>query len=236
MFRRFHERSHTLERLDTGDYTPAEYTKWQTEMRWINRFLGDSRALRIAIHEEVRNSGDEPISILDVGAGSGELLKAANETLGGKNTFLVGAELNADAARSIALRRDEFGVIAVQCNALQLPFADDSFDFAISSLFLHHLTDDQAITLILEMSRVARRRFIVIDLHRHAAAFYLYKTFGRFVLQRFTVEDGSLSILRSFCPRELLRLACRAGLSQAVVNRRAAFRLVLSGNKSVTNT
>lgn len=230
MFKTFATRSYQLERLDTGDYTQDEYIKWQSEMKWINRLLGDARALRLSIEDELKKC-DSPVSILDVGAGSGELLKTANDTIADNSTFLIGAELNADAARSINKRADEFGVHAVQCNALKLPFTDDSFDFTISSLFLHHLNDEQAVTLIIEMSRVAKKKFFIIDLHRHPAAYYLYRTFGRLFLQRFTVDDGSLSILRGFRPDELQQLAKKAGIKNALVKRRAAFRLVLSGRK-----
>ncbi len=230
MFDRFATRSRELERLDTGNYTPTEYVKWQSEMKLINRLFGDSRALRLSLADELRNCGDK-VSILDVGAGSGELLKTAKDFIDNKKAFLVGAELNADAARSINARNIEFGVHAVQCDALKLPFSDDSFDFVISSLFLHHLDDKQAAILIKEMCRVAKRGFFIIDLHRHAAAYYLYRIFGRFFLQQFTLEDGALSIMRSFRPVELRQLAEKAGIRNTVVKRRAAFRLVLSGSK-----
>jgi len=231
MLSSFKNRSQQLERLDTGDYTPAEYTKWQQEMLLINRFLGDTRALRLGLRDEMDGISNGTVSILDVGAGSGELLYAAGQAVNGGASLLVGAELNAAAASSIAARRSEIGVIAVQCNGLHLPFADDSFDFAISSLFLHHLSDDQAVIFIKEMSRVAKRKFLIIDLHRHAAAYYLYKIFGRLALQRFTIEDGSLSIKRSFRPGELRDLAAKAGIAEPVVVRRTAFRLVLSESK-----
>ena len=230
MFSRFEKRSYKLERLDTGDYTREEYELWLKEAKWINRWLGDLRALKLSLRDELADDGRHPISVLDVGAGSGELLKAAGETIGLRGSFLVGAELNGEAANSMAKRKAEFGVIAVQCDALQLPFADGSFDFVISSLFLHHLADQQALTLVEEMSRVARKRFFIIDLHRHPVAYYLYKTFGPLLLQRFTVEDGSLSIQRSFKPDELSRLAKTAGITDAVVQRRFPFRLVLSGS------
>lgn len=226
----FSQRSRQLERLDTGDYTEAEFKKWQREMKLINRWLGDARALRLSLVDELQNCV-EPISILDVGAGSGELLKTAKEFLHEKRTFLVGAELNADAARSINASKKEFSLHAVRCDALRLPFEDDSFDFAVSSLFLHHLDDKRAQTLINEMSRVSRRRFIIIDLHRHPLGYHLYRFFGRLVLQDFTIEDGSLSILRSLRPDELRRLALAAGIKNPDVKRRAAFRLVLSGAK-----
>jgi len=225
-------RSYELERLDTGDYTPEEYAKWLKEMHWINRLLGDTRALRNSLGE-VLNGGNEHISILDVGAGSGELLKSASEFMGDRIGLLVGAELNADAARAIQGRAAEFGVAGLQCDAMRLPFGNSSFDVVISSLFLHHLPEDAGISLLREMSRVARRRIILIDLHRHLTAYYLYRAMGSILLQRFTVEDGSLSILRSFVPRELHDLAKAAGLAEFDVKRSFPFRLVLSAKPEI---
>ncbi len=228
MFPDLTERSLELERLDTGDYTGAEYALWQREMYFINRFLGDTRALRVAITDLLNESISTPLSILDVGAGSGELLAATNE-MTHRQGFLVGAELDRNATKTIAARDNIF---AVRADALELPFADSSFDVVVCSLFMHHLPDEAAIRMLKEMSRVARRQFVVIDLHRHQAAHFLYRMFGRILLQRFSLDDGSLSIRRSFRPKELAELAKQAGLSNAVVKRRAMFRLVLSGSKN----
>ena len=46
MFHRFRHRSYELEHLDKGDYTPEEYEGCLVELRRVNRFLGDARALR----------------------------------------------------------------------------------------------------------------------------------------------------------------------------------------------
>jgi ubiquinone/menaquinone biosynthesis C-methylase UbiE len=231
MFERFATRSHKLERLDTGEYTPGEYAKWLKEARLINRWLGDVRALRLTLQDEAWISKAASISILDIGAGSGELLKAAKELVGPRKTFLVGAEMSAAAARNIARRNQEFGAVALQCDGTELPFDDDSFDVVMCSLLLHHLSDTQAERLIGEMQRVAKRQFIVIDLHRSPLPFYLYRTFAPIFLQRLTVEDGSLSILRSLRVEELRELAAKAGVGNAEI-KRAAFRLILTGSKT----
>ncbi|MFN2501056.1 MAG: methyltransferase domain-containing protein [Pyrinomonadaceae bacterium] len=231
VFDGFKQRSKQLERLDTGDYTAAEYAKWQAEMRFINGWLGDARALRLVLADGVQPDTDKNVSVLDVGAGFGELLKTARAVIGTNHGLLVGAELNANAARAIKDRRDAGPLAAVLCDALKPPFAENSFDFVISSLFLHHLTDDQAVTLVGHAARTARKRFVMIDLHRHAAAYYIYKTLGPLFFQRFTVDDGALSIRRSYKPAELLAIAKAAGVKDAVVHRRAFFRLVLSGSK-----
>jgi len=231
MFGKFKQRSLKPERLDTGDYTPEEYSKWQQEIRVIHRVFGEMRALRRAMLSELRASESKCVSILDVGAGSGELLKAVKKWAPGKDTFLVGAELSGEAAVSIKENGVGGGIHAIQCDALKLPFGDDSFDYIFSTLFLHHLTDEQAVQLLNEIGRVARKRFFVIDLHRSAIAYYFYKIIGAVLLQRFTREDGALSILKSFRPRELSALAVRSGLKDVKVKRSAAYRLVLSGRK-----
>jgi hypothetical protein len=63
-------------------------------------------------------------------------------------------------------------------------------------------------------------------------AYVFYTTIGRLMLHnRLLREDGALSILRSFAPAELRRLAARAGLQRARVERRFPYRLVLRGGK-----
>jgi ubiquinone/menaquinone biosynthesis C-methylase UbiE len=197
-------------------------------MRQVNRLAGDGRALKTALAKKPVVSANKRLSVLDVGAGSGELLKIAKEALAPAEVLLVGAELNPMAAKAIACRNPEFGVHAVQANAVHLPFADDAFDIVICSLFLHHLTDEVGIRLLNEMGRVARQRIIAIDLHRHPLAYYFYRTFSPLFLQRFTVEDGSLSILRSYRPGEIQRLGEAARLCDPEIRRSFPFRLVLT--------
>lgn len=227
MFERFARRSYELERLDTGDYTAAEYRRWQREMWFIHRIFGELRALRGTLIRNIETAGAVPVSVLDVGAGSGELLRELAKWTAGRKTFLVGAELNDEATRTIKSET----LIAVQCDALRLPFDDDCFDYVICSLFLHHLGDDDAVSLLKEMSRVARKRIYAIDLNRQPIAYYLYKALGRVFLQRFTLEDGALSILRSFSTAELVEIANAAGLADAKVDRSMVNRLILSGRK-----
>ncbi len=225
MFSRFKQRSTELERLDTGDFTPAEYAKWQREMRVIHRVFGEMRALRNSLVRDVVDSGQRNVSVLDVGAGSGELLKSLTGHL--NNPFLVGVELNREAAISIR----EAGMNSLQADAMNLPFGDDSFDYAFCSLFLHHLDDGPAVTMLGEMSRVVRKKIFVIDLNRSPVAYYFYKIVGGMFLQPFSLEDGALSILRSRPPDELEALAKRANLKDIRVQHSKANRLILSGRK-----
>jgi ubiquinone/menaquinone biosynthesis C-methylase UbiE len=235
MFERFNKRSYELEHLDKGDYTSEEYEGCIVELQRVNRYLGDANALRHALFREIESAGLNSFSLLDVGAGSGELLRVAagwaRETE--RRALLVGLELNARSARAILEESTDFTCInSVRADALRLPFRDEQFDYAMCSLFTHHFRDEEVVAVIKELNRVARRRVFVIDLHRHPLAYYLYTTVGQlFLHNRLIREDGALSILRSFRPEELRRLGERGHLKDVTVTRRFPFRLVLSGNK-----
>jgi ubiquinone/menaquinone biosynthesis C-methylase UbiE len=232
----FSRRSYELERIDTGDYTPEEYEHCLSDLRRVNRWLGDAGALRRSILPLIGRDGAREFSLLDVGAGSGELLREAARWARAANLKArpVGLELNARSARSILEEsRGLPEISAVRGDALRLPFAEGAFDYVMCSLFTHHFLDEGVTALLAEMWRVARRRVFVIDLHRRRAAYLLYTTAARVFLRSGLVrEDGALSILRGFSAEELRRLAARAGLSKVEVRRRLPYRLVLSAEKS----
>ena len=236
MFQRFRQRSYELEHLDIGDYTPEEYEGCIVELQRVNRWLGDESALRDSLLKEIERAGLRSFSVLDVGAGSGELLRVAakwaRETERGAS--FVGLELNERSATAILEESRAFPEIgSVRGDAFRLPFCEREFDYAICSLFTHHFKDDQVVEILRELSRVARRRIFVIDLHRHPLAYAFYTTVGHlFLHNRLIREDGALSILRSFKPDELSRLARQAGLASARVERHFPYRLVLAASPS----
>lgn len=234
MFQRFRERSRELEHLDRGDYTATEYEGCLVELRRINRFLGDAGALRKSLFVEIERVGIKSFSVLDVGAGSGELLRVIAKWARASSLAarLTGLELNARSAQAILEESRSLGEIsAVRGDALRLPFRANSFDYVICSLFAHHFADEEIVAVLREARRVARHRIFVIDLHRHPLAYYFFTSIGRaFFRNRLVREDGALSILRGFKPGELIRLAEESNLLKVRVQRRFPFRLVLSAS------
>lgn len=230
----FERRSYKLERMDTGDYTPEEYERCLSELAFINRFLGDARALKKTLLSEIERSNLRSVSVLDVGAGSGEMLRliadfARRQT---KKAKLCGVELNARSARAVLEESKNYSeIFAARADAFNLPFSDDAFDYAICTLFTHHFTDENAVKILTEMARVSRRKIFVVDLHRHKIAYRLYKLFcAAFRISDFVREDGALSILRAFKPDELKELAVKANLTKISVEKHVPFRLVLQTN------
>jgi ubiquinone/menaquinone biosynthesis C-methylase UbiE len=234
MFEKFRHRSYELEHLDKGDYTPEEYEGCIVELQRVNQWLGDADALRKSLLEHVESLDLKHFKVLDVGAGSGELLRVAAKWAREKSrrAILVGLELNARSAKAILEESAEFPEIkSVRGDAFRLPFAEGEFDYVLCSLFTHHFKDEPVVELLREMDRVARRGIFVIDLHRHPIAYYFYTTVGRlFLHNRLIREDGALSILRGFKPEELKELGQRAGLENVRVEEHANYRLVMSAN------
>lgn len=232
MLDKFKQRSHRLEHIDTGNYTAAEYEDCIGELQFVNRWMGDAHSLKATLLREIETQSLTSFSLLDLGAGSGELLRvAATWARQTKRHFSgVGLDMNERMAESILEESEHFDEISsVRGDALQLPFADGEFDYVMCSLFTHHLLDEQVVQVLREMSRVAKRRIFVIDLHRHPVAYLLYTTLGKIVLHnRLLRHDGALSILRSFKRDELLEMAQRAGLQDIRVERHFPYRLVLS--------
>ena len=233
----FTNRSEKLERIDTGDYTPEEYDRFLQDIRLVNRYAGDIRALKNTLLREIKKENQREFSVLDVGAGSGELLRVVADFArkSGRKCRLYGLELNARSAESIREESKKYPEIdAIRADAFRLPFADDAFDYVICSLFTHHFTDENVVVILGELKRVAQRGIYVIDLHRHRLAYLSYKVFcAAFGISRLVREDGSLSVLRSFKPVELKALAKKADLSDARIERHFPFRLVLASGKKV---
>lgn len=107
--------------------------------------------------ELVRGASIEPgHQVLDVGVGTATLTAAAAEVA--PDASYVGVDLD-DAALQIARENLELADVEatlVKGSATSLPFADDSFDRVVTSLVLHHLTNEDKLEALAQMRRVLR--------------------------------------------------------------------------------
>jgi SAM-dependent methyltransferase len=168
--------------------------------------------------------------VLDVACGSGDVTTRLAERArrDGLDIAVDGCDISpiaVEAAARSAERAD------VPCrffphDAIRDPLPA-GYDVAICSLFLHHLSEDEAVTLLRRMGDAAARLVLVNDLERsrfNHAAVWLVSRFGSPVV-RF---DGPASVRSAFTPREALGLAEQAGLTGAKVARRFPCRYLLS--------
>jgi len=232
----FSQRAQGEEMMDDFAITDGRLTRALGDLRWVNRWLGGHRAAQSVLAPLLRRTGK--LRIVDLGSGGADypehVVRWAHRQ--GLEADVVAVDANPQTVshaqsalddRLPAAMRDR---VEVACaDALDLPYDDDAFDVAVAALFLHHFHGEEAVTLLREMDRVARRGILVNDLHRHPLAYYGVRALGT-VTQASAMfrHDGPLSVLRGFRRAELEELAAAAGLRGARVHWRWAFRWVLT--------
>lgn len=122
------------------------------------------------------------------------------------------------------------GLQFVQADALHLPFADASFDYVLTAMFLHHLDDGAAAAVLREMGRVARRGVVAADLLRHRRA-YAWITLLTLLSGPMVKHDARASVAQAFTKPEVLRLRDAAGLGFARYYRHFGHRFALAGER-----
>jgi SAM-dependent methyltransferase len=173
---------------------------------------------------------DQPITILDVASGYGDTLRRIRSwgNRRGLKLELIGVDLSPQAVQAARMATSEAEGIAYHCAdifSFEPPFA---VDLIVSSLFTHHLSDEDIVRFLKWMEERARLGWCVIDLHRHPASFHGFRLLARLLrLHRFVQHDGPVSIARSFRKQDWHRLLMQARLPahEAAVVHRAPFRL-----------
>jgi 2-polyprenyl-3-methyl-5-hydroxy-6-metoxy-1,4-benzoquinol methylase len=220
-------RSLDAELLDAPRHDPAELAHSLGQVAQVNRWLGGNRALRRHLAPWLRTI--PRARILDVGTGNGVTLREVTAWAGDRGRTWTG--VGVDIGRQTAELARDAGSSVVLGDALRLPFADDAFDLALSTLTLHHFRDDEAARLVGEMARVARSAVIVNDLERTRLNYLGARLLAATVWRgnRLTRHDGPLSVRRSFTAAEMDDVGRRAGLSHVRVRRHFPWRIVLEG-------
>jgi 2-polyprenyl-3-methyl-5-hydroxy-6-metoxy-1,4-benzoquinol methylase len=163
----------------------------------------------------------EPVSVLDVGSGGGDMLRRVGRWAKNHHfqIVLMGIDINPwskKSAESITERNVDIEYITEDIFSLD---AERQFDFIISSLFTHHLDNTQLIQFIAWMDRHARHGWFINDLHRHAIPYYFIKYCVRFLSSnRLIIHDAPLSVNRAFTRQDWQLLLNQAGISGARVD------------------
>ncbi|RUL83382.1 class I SAM-dependent methyltransferase [Tautonia sociabilis] len=146
-----------------------EFNRWsrsydQSILQWL--LFGPSR--RALIRRIRQRFGDRPITVLDVGCGTGQFGEQILRSLPNARVVgmdLVRAMLNGGSHR---WARHREGLLPVQGDSEHLPFASGSFDVVTCANSFHHYPDQGR--AVSEMNRVLKPggRLMLIDGYRDA--------------------------------------------------------------------
>ena len=214
-----------VEYLDV-DRDPALQRRSHRDIALANRLFGGIHAVQAELAPWLRKAG-QSATLLDVGTGTGDIPERLRRDAAADNVALDVFGL--DGRLELVKATREFPVAGVLGDALSLPFATRAFDFVVASQVLHHFAHDEAITLVREMHRVAKRRVVIADLRRSwvaVAGLWLVSFPLRF--HKVSRHDGVVSILRGFEAPELRDLVRDAVGITPDVKRRLGWRVTAS--------
>lgn len=214
------------ELLDDPAADPAAVALSLSHIARANRWFGGAWAVRWALGQvlDPADAGAAPLTLLDLGTGTGDLPRMGVRWAGRRRVSLVpiGLELHPAAAR-LAARN---GVPAAVASAFHPPVRERGVDIVLVSQVAHHFGSDAVVELLRIAHRLARRAVIIADLRRARSARLAFQAGARLLgFDHVTRHDGLVSIARGYTVTELQQLARRAGVP-AVVRRRPGYRLV----------
>jgi SAM-dependent methyltransferase len=219
---RFAARSGDPEQMDADDLPADTFAVVLADLARVNGvtrarpptlgFVG--RALRAV-------PPDRPITILDVGFGDGDMLRAIAKAFGERPLRLIGYDINPRSAPAARARTPAgLPIEYVTGDAFAIDTALP-IDLIVSSLVAHHMADDELVRFLAWMEARALRGWFVNDLHRHPLAYHGFRVLAAAMRWHPIVRhDGAVSVTRAFVRDDWRALIARAGLDPANVSLR----------------
>jgi len=225
----FSARSHKKELLDRIDIPFEDIERNMYELDIINTYLGGHgitiQGLKQLIDDE------KEINICEIGCGGGDNLMAIQKWCMKKNIAVkcTGIDINPDCIRTARLKVSNPQSVFVVSDYKKFIF-DKKPDIIFSSLFCHHFSNEELITMLQWMESNSTLGFFINDLHRHFLAYHSIKILTSLFSKSYLVKnDAPLSVLRSFIKKEWEQLMQMAGIESYSIQWKWAFRwLVIS--------
>jgi 2-polyprenyl-3-methyl-5-hydroxy-6-metoxy-1,4-benzoquinol methylase len=221
--------------MDQPDLDPQRHVHALQGLARINWISSSDRILWGPIEALARRNPDRPIRVLDIATGGGDvpirLWRRVQRS--GLKIELHGADISPvalDYARGQA-RQAGADITFSRLDILNHPLPTD-YDVLMSSLFLHHLSTEEALGLLTRMGQATRRMVLVNDLIRSRFGYTAAWLGTRALSTSHIVHvDGPLSVEAAFTMAEARALADQAGLTGARMGWRWPWRFLLEWSK-----
>jgi 2-polyprenyl-3-methyl-5-hydroxy-6-metoxy-1,4-benzoquinol methylase len=236
------KRSYQKELLDRDDIPFGDIERNMQELNFINTWLG-GHAITVGGLKQLlgpmRGRGVSPsadpqssltVSICEIGAGGGDNLAALSRYCQRKGirVRLTGIDINPHCitvARKRFAGRDAHFLLS---DYRRVSFGSEKPDIIFSSLFCHHFTDDELVSMLDWMKENSGMGFFINDLQRNIVAWHAIRLLtGWFSRSRLVKNDAPLSVLRGFTRSEWEGILRRAGMRNYSLRWKWAFRWLL---------
>jgi 2-polyprenyl-3-methyl-5-hydroxy-6-metoxy-1,4-benzoquinol methylase len=224
------------ELMDQPDLPDDRHRQALAGLARTNTLAGTSRSLWNPIRRlrTAKGGAYSRLSLCDIASGAGDvtvgLCRLAKRD--GVKLRVTGYDISPVAVEEARSRAAAAGFAArfEVLDVLKCPLESlGRFDVVTCSLFLHHLTGDQAVELLRRMAHMARRLVLVCDLKRGRIGYTAAQVVTHLVSRSEVVHnDGPQSVAAAFTIDEARTLARRAGLAGAEIYRAWPFRYLIA--------
>jgi 2-polyprenyl-3-methyl-5-hydroxy-6-metoxy-1,4-benzoquinol methylase len=208
-----------LPELMDGECSYEEFRGCLRSLEQVNRWLLGYRPT-LAWLERLQRGLRDPVHIVDVGSGGGDLLRqiAGWAQRRGIAAQLTGIDLNPYAARAAAESTPkELGIAWVTGDALEYR-PKKPVDIVVSSLMAHHLEDEEIIAQLRWMEATAQAGWFINDLERSERTSRMFGWLAAIAgWHRFVRHDGPVSFRRAFREEDWVRLLATAEVPREAV-------------------
>lgn len=210
----FRTRATSPELMDADDLDPATYAALITDLARVNTITLARRPTLAWLRRATRNL--DRWTLLDVGFGHGDMLRAIARQARDQFPRLTGIDLNPRSAPvASAATPADLPITYRTGDAFALDFTPD---FIISSITTHHMTDAEIVAFLRWMEATATRGWLINDLHRHPIAWAGFRFIATlFNWHPIVRHDGAISVRRSFTRADWHRLLAAADLTRPPV-------------------
>jgi len=223
-------RSSAPEIMDDAAQDFAAFSAALRDLERINRMsLAYAPTLRW-LDALAARTGARRLSVLDVGAGGGDMLARVADwgARRGVAVELTALDRSPHAAAHARARHPGLDARWITADLFDLD-PGVRFDAVISALFTHHLDDELLVRFLRWMEARARLGWFVSDLHRHPLPWAVVWAGVRVLrMDPMVVHDSTVSIARGFSRADWEGLVARAGV-RASIGWAFPFRWAVSG-------
>ncbi|GAA0582240.1 class I SAM-dependent methyltransferase [Craurococcus roseus] len=210
------ERSTADEWMDDASATEAEFGSALADLERINRMSLAYRPVLRWLDRVAEAGGPRRLSVLDVGAGGGDMLEAVAAWGAKRGVALDVAGLDRSPwAASHAEKRGRPGRW-ITADLFDLDPAE-RFDVVLCSLFAHHLPDPVLVRFLRWMDARATRGWLISDLHRHPVPWaFVWAGVRVLRMDPMVVHDSTVSIARGFTRADWEKALREAGVEAEI--------------------
>ncbi|HWK02869.1 MAG TPA: methyltransferase domain-containing protein [Puia sp.] len=232
----FSKRSYQKELLDRNDIPFEDIERNMRELDFINTWLGGHAISLYGLKQLLKER--KQVTVCEIGCGGGDNLRVLSRYCRRKKIGLqvIGIDLNAHCIAVARKRWEGDNAEWVHSDYREVLFGEEKPDIIFSSLFCHHFTDKELVSMLSWMEESARSGWFINDLQRHRLAYHSIRRLTGWLSRSYLVKnDAPLSVLRGFTRREWEDLLQEAGMASYSIQWKWAFRWLIVRHREPGN-